>query len=76
MPTEINVRYFERGSTEDPAMRLRYMLTDICKTTRERGDSYYNPLHETNFNEVLAEALQKAFDEGREFERMRGKYLG
>ncbi len=39
----------------------------FCNETYETRELKYDPLHETNFNELLARIAQTAFDKGRAF---------
>ena len=41
----------------------------FCHESGQTKDKDRNPLIETNFNHLLAEITQRAFDEGRCFER-------
>lgn len=54
-------------SDNEFARELRYIL---CRVSTKKD---YNPLTETNFNEVLEGLCQEAFDAGREYQRNQRK---
>ena len=66
MITEI-VKY---SPDSDDGMRIRILF---CHESSAENDSDRNPLVETDFNNLLQELTQKAFDEGRDYERKRTK---
>ena len=55
----------------DDGMKIRILF---CQESSAENDSDRNPLVETNFNDLLQELTQKAFDEGRDYERERPKH--
>ncbi|WP_321276944.1 hypothetical protein [Thiomicrorhabdus indica] len=61
MPVVINVKCYPDSKT---AAEIR---TLFCTTYSEKPADK-NPLAETNFNDLLAQIAQKAFDEGRRFQ--------
>jgi hypothetical protein len=73
MSVHINVEYKD-DDVHGRSNRLRTILCSAVHSGRNHGTTW-NPLVETNFNEVLKNALQDAFDAGRQFERTTGKHL-
>lgn len=65
MPTRIEVKY---SPDEGLGMKIR---TLFCREAGKEPDDK-NPLQETDFNALLEQIAQVAFDEGRQFERKHG----
>ena len=63
MNVEIKVEY---SPNNEDAYRLRSCL---CEQSCRMPEENYNPLHQTSFNAILDSLVQKAFDDGRAFER-------
>jgi hypothetical protein len=58
-------------SPDGDDLKLRILF---CRESAATNPPERNPLIETSFNDLLQKLAQKAFDEGRAYERKRPKY--
>lgn len=49
------------------------LRTLFCVAARDKYEEHYNPLSETNFNELLEAVGQACFEAGRNYERQKQK---
>jgi hypothetical protein len=70
MPTEIIIKHSAGAGAVATEIR-----TLFCRESADMNPPDRNPLVETRFNELLDRIAQEAFNEGRLFEKVKGKHL-
>lgn len=70
MPTKIEIKH--TAECDGSALKIRVLF---CDEAAKPPTPNRNPLIDTEFNKLLDEIVQEAFDEGREFQRKNSKLV-